>query len=286
LVIKGYEDKTKAVLNLSPLSLGRYLINVNSKDRGLSFVLNKIGFREPLNSFFLSRLIRENKPYVVDVGGNVGYFPLIELLSGAEFVEVYEPVTETYNILSKNLQRFPNVMLHNLAIDVEKGVGTIQVFDHYNQASMLQDFSVQIETGVKPSYEQTVHTRTLKQVAVSKENVLLRMDIEGYEEKVLTHIPDNINFLSFELHTLMLGAERAYALIEHLQDQGFRISLMLRELDTIYGLTLLICYLKYFPAFIYNLIDRRIYKNPSNKLMLEIFQTSRECPHIYAVRGK
>jgi FkbM family methyltransferase len=286
LIIKGYEDKTKAILNLSPLNLGKYLIHVNSNDRGLSFVLNKLGFREPLNSFFLSRLIRENKPYVVDVGGNVGYFPLIELLSGAEFVEVYEPVTETYNILSKNLRQFPNVMLYNLAIDVEKGVNTIQVFDHYNQASMLQDFKVQIETGVEPRYEQTVHTRTLKQVAVNKENVLLRMDIEGYEEKVLEHIPDNINLLSFELHTLMLGAERAYSLIEHLQDKGFRISLMLRELDTIYGLTLMICYLKYFPAFIYNLVDRRIYKNPSNKLMLKIFQTSRECPHIYAVRGK
>jgi len=286
MIIKGYEDKTKAILNLSALNLGKYLIHVNSRDRGLSFVLNKVGFREPLNSFFLSRLIREHKPYVVDVGGNVGYFPLIELLNGAEFVEVYEPVKETYNILSNNLRQFTNVMLYNLAIDIKEGASTIQVFDHYNQASMLQDFRVQTKSGVKPTYEQVVHTKTLKQVAINKKNVLLRMDIEGYEEKVLAHIPENINFLSFELHTLMLGAERAYSLIECLQDQGFRISLMLRELDTIYGLTLLICYLKYFPAFIYNLIDRRIYKNPSNKLMLKVFQTSRECPHIYAVRGK
>jgi len=98
------------VLNISALNLVKHLIHVNSQYKGLSFVLNKLGFREPLNSLFLSRLIREHKTYVVDVGGNVGYFPLIGLLSGAEFVEVYEPVTETYDILSKNVQ-FTNVFV-------------------------------------------------------------------------------------------------------------------------------------------------------------------------------
>lgn len=82
------------------------------------------------------------------------------------------------------------------------------------------------------------------------------------------------------------GAKRAHSLIECLQDQGLRIFLTLRELDTIYGLTLLIWYLKYFPAFIYNVTERHIYKNPSNKLMLKVFKSSRERPHIYAVRGK
>jgi len=55
MIIKGYEDKTKAILNLSALNLGKYLIHVNSRDRGLSFVLNKVGFREPLNSCILFR---------------------------------------------------------------------------------------------------------------------------------------------------------------------------------------------------------------------------------------
>jgi len=40
MIIKDYETKTKAISNLSALNLGKCLIHINIRDRGMSFVLS------------------------------------------------------------------------------------------------------------------------------------------------------------------------------------------------------------------------------------------------------
>ena len=78
-------------------------IYVNPKDQGLSNQLLKYGIREPINCYFLVKTIKSQKPSILDVGGNIGYFPIIETLSKAKVVTVYEPVTENFKFLTKNM---------------------------------------------------------------------------------------------------------------------------------------------------------------------------------------
>ena len=89
--------------------VNEHTLFLNPMDEGLSAQLYSWRFREPLNTHFLSKFIvdeEQNIDAVIDIGSNIGYFPLVEIVSGAPQVIAIEPVPETYLFLKKNLERF------------------------------------------------------------------------------------------------------------------------------------------------------------------------------------
>ena len=56
---------------------------LNPLDEGFSKEFYLYGFREPLNTFAIFNNVTKSQPIVLDVGGNLGYFPLVELAAGA-----------------------------------------------------------------------------------------------------------------------------------------------------------------------------------------------------------
>lgn len=281
---KKCKNEIKAKLKLKKIGLQDFSIYLNPKDEGLSNQLLKHGIREPLNSYFLVKRINLTNPSVLDIGGNIGYFPIIEALSKAKEVEVYEPVIETFGFLARNMAKFSNVNCHNLGIGEKRGVNTIFITNRRNNSSLKPCYEYMSQNSIRITNTQKVRIITLSDACdkLLSNNILVRMDVEGYESKILKNIPENIKEVSFELHTKILGKKQSLNLIEKLENQGFKIFLMTRELEGIINLFKILG----FEIFrIYNrLKEKRIFENPKKSEIMKVIGYMQENPHIFALR--
>ncbi|NVM31839.1 MAG: FkbM family methyltransferase, partial [Candidatus Helarchaeota archaeon] len=125
------------VTNLNDRSL-----YINPYDEGISADLYAWGIREPLNTYTLFKFItekRRNIDAILDIGSNIGYFPLIELASGAKEVIGVEPVPETYTFLKRNLDRFKNSITLNVAIADKAGKIKMYIPPQLNYATAQRE---------------------------------------------------------------------------------------------------------------------------------------------------
>jgi FkbM family methyltransferase len=271
-------------LHLKKLGLEDFSICVNPEDQGLSNQLLTQGIREPINCYFLAKHIKSTQTSVLDIGGNIGYFPIIEVLSGAKEVTVYEPVTETFEFLTKNVASFKNVKYYNMGIGETSGKKTIYIPNRRNNASLEPRKQYMKQKDIRITKTQKVEIITLADACnrISDNSVLCRMDVEGYESKILANIPERVKGLSFEFHTEILGKNESINLIEKLENSGFEIALMTRELE---GLSKLFRIFGFNLFRIYNqLKEKRIYKYPTKSEIIKVIKLMRENPHIFAFR--
>lgn len=278
------KNELKINLKLKKIGLPDQPFYINPKDEGLSNQLLNYGVREPINSYFLVKSIKSKKPHVLDVGGNIGYFPIIEALSDAKAVTVYEPVTETYEYLLKNMAPFNNVKCYNLGVGEKNETSKIYITNSRNNASIEPSEEYMEQRNITVSETQTVQLITLADACkeISDTNILCRMDVEGYETKILTNIPEAIKGISFEFHTKIIGKKQSIELINELENKGFQITLMIRELEGIMNLFKIFG----FGIFrVYNrLKEKRIYEHPKKTEVIDIIEKMRENPHIFAFR--
>lgn len=202
-----YLDK-KSVLYLHPL------------DKGFSKDFLICRFREPLNTYMIYSLVKREKPAVLDIGSNLGYFILIELLAGAKSVVAVEPNPLIFPILVRNIKGFPNVIPINAAISDKRGESLLLVRESFNFSS-LTDSS--IHSRLNAVKEVKVKTMRLSDVAEIYTYSMIRMDVEGHEYKILRDtIPDDVKTIVFELHIHPpYKKSHAVHLLRHLYDAGF-----------------------------------------------------------------
>lgn len=301
--IKKAEEKLgrlsfeKAVVALDFKSLdivskiNEYTLYLNPMDQGLSAQLYAWRLREPLNTHFLSKFIaneKKNIDAVIDIGSNIGYFPLVEIVSGAPQVIAIEPVPETYTFLKRNLERFKNTRILNIAVSEKKETVRMYVPKKRNLATILVNtaYLKMAETAINEivdvpalPLENVLETEKLR-----SKNVLIRMDIEGFEKNIVRKIPGEVYGLSFELHSYILGYHSATALIEKLRERGYEIQLMIRELDGL-APTIRLLGLKKALRLYESLVETRVFHNPSMQLIKNTIKKQRENPHIFAVRN-
>jgi len=174
------------------------LMYVNPMDQGLSRDLFIYGFREPYNTVMVYFLVKKLAPTVVDIGSNIGYFPLIEFAAGARRIVAIEPVNLNFKILKLNMRsnNLSNVRLINGAVSDRSGTATIYIRENLNLSSLSQEHFL----NKRIIRVQKIRTYSLSEVVDSYEKVMLRMDVEGHEYKILTQIPDNVIAISMELH--------------------------------------------------------------------------------------
>jgi len=123
--------------------------------------------------------------WVVDVGANIGHYTnrFSELVGGTGRVIAFEPVPETFALLSANLRVLSrtNVTLINAAVsDKTSIVGmAIPAF-----GTGLQNF-YEAHISNSPDSELKVMTLTLNSLNIKNRIALIKIDAEGHEASVL-----------------------------------------------------------------------------------------------------
>ena len=236
---------------------------LNPSDTGFSREFYVYGFREPLNTFAIFKSIQKNKPVVLDIGGNLGYFPLVENEAGAKKVMVLEPVPITFSFLAKTLKGFKQLEPFNVAISDGPDFLTLYSTEERNMTT----FSKLMLTVNRHEVSEELHAKavTLQEIAQKEPIAMIRMDIEGYEYHVLgNRLPDTIKTICVELHVIPpYDKPQAIQLLKKLNEQSFSVSVAINEM--IYG---------YYP------IIQHLGLKTAYKLVTSINYLSRYCPHV------
>ncbi len=225
-------DNTWKTINFEALNLhGTAKIRLNPQDTGFSKEFSVYGFREPLNSFALFCHVAKKKPVVLDIGGNLGYFSLIELQAGAKQVIAVEPVPSTFNLLAKNLENYKEAEVLNIAISDTQG--TLKLYVSTNHNVTYSSRQLLADTGNKLAYAIDVRAETLQSMAQKYPISMVRMDVEGHEYQILAQeVPAQIDSISIELHVLPpYDKKQAVKLLRHLSSQNFNAKIAINEMN-------------------------------------------------------
>ena len=230
IVIKGIAER-KLDTQCLGLNINASLF-LNPFDKGFSKEFYLFGFREPLLTKVLSIIVKRLKTVVIDIGSNLGYYPLIELQSGAQYVIAIEPIPLTFTLLNRSLEKYKNkCKLLHAAISNQEGKVKLMIPSAWNQARILT------KTTTNANMLVEVKALTLKSI-LSKFNFdktlyLIRMDVEGYEYEILKDLPKQVNIIALELHVSPrsgLTKTLAIKLINNLSRQGYKMVTFIKPL--------------------------------------------------------
>lgn len=277
-------EQAKVILDLKKLGIPHNPeLFINPKDKGLSAQLYAWGFREPVNTVCIYNFLRREKNKIdalIDIGANIGYFSIIAQISQIKNIIAIEPVPQTFDVLRKNTKK-RKIKAFNIAISNKKGKIKMYIPDKFNLATPI---SSEINSK-KLKNIVTVETRSIEEI-IKKENlessnVVLRMDIEGYEKKVIDTLPDNIYALLFEFHIPILGAENAKQFLQTLKNKGFNIEYLIdnpKGYEQIVKYTTFKTYLKLFEI----IGKKRLYCRPKQLVLDQLIGAGKACPEIIA----
>ncbi len=158
---------------------------------GLHIQLNRFFTTEP--EYSLLPALLSPGDCVVDIGANIGVYTkrCSELVGKNGRVIAFEPVPETFALLTSNVQRFgfANVTLINAAVSDESAlVGmSMPTFDtglkNFYQACVVQGMDRQTD-GLQ------VMTVRLDSLRIPQRVALVKIDVEGHEASVLRGMTD------------------------------------------------------------------------------------------------
>ena len=253
-------------INFKALELkGSAKLLLNPADMGFSREFSIYGFREPLNTYAIFNKIARTKPAVLDIGGNLGYFPLLEREAGAKKIVVLEPVPQTFSFLSKTLSDQEEFEYMNMAISDGEDYLSLFSTDQRNMTSFSK--SILATHGHVVSEEILAKAISLEDAAVKYPISMIRMDIEGYEYRVLgKKLPDQIKMICMEFHVIPPGTPtkpQAIEFLQKLKEQGFEVTVAINEM--IYG---------YYP------IIQHAGLKTAYKLVTRFNSLSRYCPRV------
>ncbi len=179
------------------------------------------------------------KPVVVDIGGNVGYFSfLLSSKKPGAKIFAFEPMPENVKVFSGNIllneQLRRNVSVFNKAVTGDNDGHIDLFFDNVHDnsviASVVKDFSSQ-NTQVKRveaiSLEKIFFENKLERVD------LLKVDCEGSEYPIFydspPHLFDKVQIIAIESHDLDNDKRNTHSLIEFLEKKGFTVDRFIAE---------------------------------------------------------
>jgi len=209
------------------------------QDLGLSKELVLRGTREEEEVKILQKELKKGMT-VVDIGANMGYYALMEASIVGENGKVYaiEPLPVNFEILNKNIKvnGYSDIVeTHRMAISNKKDVLKFYVSDGFNLCT-LDPYASKQHPGMF-SKTMAVETTTLDDFLRDKPPVdFIRMDIEGYETKVIEGMTKTISQtrplkLFIEFHHPRSFEEADWAL-KQLAKLGFKPKIVLTTQGT------------------------------------------------------
>ena len=230
-VIKSYIDLRKVGIEKT------IPINLPPFDQGLSKDILLYHIREPMHTKILHDLINKyNIKRVIDVGSNIGYFPLIELSAGAESIVAIEPVVDAFQYLHLNLKSCVKCYLLNVAANIDKSPLEIYVPLDKTGRPVLNWASVGRGTSLSNSLTNPVKKNKVRSLPFDDlletyGGELIRMDIEGFEWILfsnLREIPENVRIIDFEAHKT--SKQRVRSTLDMFLREGFEKVLIIPDI--------------------------------------------------------
>jgi FkbM family methyltransferase len=206
-----------------------HVVTVLPGDHGISRELSVYQTHEPLATQLVKQLLKPGMN-VVDIGGNLGYYALLEaqMVGDAGRVIAIEPVAANFAQLSKNVEAngYRNILLHNVAIGASNGTAPMYLSKKSNWHSL---HPVPWKTR-----EITVRVSTLDALLAQHKLLsvdLIRMDLEGYEIEVIQGMAETLKDYSprllVELHPHVVGARAIVGYLRQLKALGYDLDWVL-----------------------------------------------------------
>ncbi len=209
-------------LNMSPYGVDAdFWIWLPPTDEGLSKQLLTFGFREPFNCSCYVKFVTPNDS-VLDIGSNIGLFALLG--SRARKVVCVEPLGNLIGILRENIKQ--NGLMDKYEV-LQKAVGP------KGKLHLEVNPQMNLSKIVDAPNEHTIDVESVPLGDLIREHPsnLLRMDVEGFEYDILKdQIPEQVNKISMELHTGLLGHEKVDQLMDYFIEEGFKLRYFIEDL--------------------------------------------------------
>ena len=194
------------VLNTMLASKKEFIVNfknirlfINIKDPIDKIIFYKNEYEE-MQIKFLSEWINKNKPNIfIDIGANFGVYSLrISKLFKMLKVVAFEPVLTTFNKLKMNIKinsLEKRIKTYNVGLSNTNGRKKMIALKRRNYIQS-GGFSFNIPKRKLTNEEITQYHRTIKGDKVlkfKKKKIVVKIDVEGYESKVLLGIKNLLN---------------------------------------------------------------------------------------------
>jgi FkbM family methyltransferase len=169
---------------------------------------------------------------VIDVGANIGQFAA-EVRHALPKAHIYsfEPMKDCFAKLNDSRKKDSNFTSYNFALGDSAGSSVIHKNNYAPSSSLLENTAVLEEAFpfVKNSQDETILIKTLDSVldiSKLKKNILLKLDVQGYEEKVMRGGPKVLAESSFVLveasfYELYEGQPLFADIFKYLSERGF-----------------------------------------------------------------
>lgn len=209
------------------VNVNGYKLNVIPGDLGISSELLMFKTHEPLTTNLLSKELKKDM-VCLDVGGNIGYYTLLEsnIIGNGGKVIAIEPSPPNFQHLKKNLeiQDTQNVDAYNFAAGDVDGTVNFLVYQESNGSFTIPDG----ETTNLPGELIKVKAKRLDTFLdeINIEHVdFVRMDVEGYESHIIQGMKNTIQkskpMFQIEVHASLLGKEGTRNFLKDFQNFGY-----------------------------------------------------------------
>ena len=144
---------------------------------------------------------------VLDAGANKGQFTIAaQNLLQPERIHAFEPLPAVGKELARNCSRYPEVIVHRMALGAAKGEATLHVNRHSQSSSLLslQDRHLAVFPDAQELSDVVVNVGRLDEALEGEpltRPVLLKVDTQGYEADVLdgaSGVLDQLDYVVLE----------------------------------------------------------------------------------------
>jgi FkbM family methyltransferase len=155
--------------------------------------IEKISHNPKFSDLLVLLLNKNNINLVLDVGANVGQFAQSIRINGYDKKIVsFEPVSKTYNSLLSNSKKYKNWQVFDrCALGDNDGEVNINVSNYDLSSSILPMTNLHLKKNNASFYVSKEKVKIFRldsifdKVRVNNENTFLKLDVQGYESKVL-----------------------------------------------------------------------------------------------------
>ena len=215
-----------------------YKLQVIPGDLGISSELLMFKTHEPLTTKLLSKELKKDMT-CLDVGGNIGYYTLLESNIVGEHGKVIaiEPSPPNFQQLKKNLeiQDVKNVDAYNFAAGDKDGEINFLIYEESNGSFTIPDGETTDLPGELIKVQAKKLDTFLDELKVNHID-FVRMDVEGYESHIIQGMKNTIEkskpMFQIEVHASLMGKDDTKKFLTKFQEYGYEAKYYIpRDID-------------------------------------------------------